>query len=141
VATLIVGVVWAAWHIPSYFIAYTKADMGNPYLLTLLGMAVNVAVAFPYAYCWGLSRNILPLVLMHAVHDVAAQLLFFGTPAVPGLSEGSKALIDITYPAPLLMMLIAAVLLMPAFIWLFRRTEAREGSAGASGDTLTSNSA
>lgn len=123
VATTIVAVVWAAWHIPSYFISYSSTNMGDPFLLTLLSMSVTAVAAFPYAYCFYLSGNIIPLVILHAVHDVTAQNVFFGSPAVPGFTEGTPALISIAYPAPLLMMLLAGLLFIPVFIKLYGRMD------------------
>ncbi|MDZ4163791.1 MAG: type II CAAX endopeptidase family protein [Smithellaceae bacterium] len=125
-SAIVVGGVWGAWHIPSYYLAYVSADMGNPFLMTLLGIAVTFVASFPYAYCFFLSRNIIPLVVLHGVHDLTAQAIFFGSPGIPGLQEAQPALISINWPAPLLFMFIVGLVFVPLFIKLFTRLDQKK---------------
>ncbi|MDI6726784.1 MAG: CPBP family intramembrane metalloprotease, partial [Smithellaceae bacterium] len=126
-SALVIGGVWGAWHIPSYYLAYVTADMGNPFLLTLLGIAVNIVASFPYAYCFFLSRNIIPLVVLHGVHDLTAQAIFFASPGIPGLQEAHPALISINWPAPLLFIFVVGLVFVPLFIKLFARLDQKKG--------------
>jgi membrane protease YdiL (CAAX protease family) len=120
-ATIITGLVWGLWHIPSYYIIYSKAGMGNPILLTALGVAVVAIGAFPYTYAFFLSGNIIPCVVLHAFYDLCATQIFFGNPALPGLSEGSPGLLIIHWPYAQLLILAVGTALACIFAWQFNR--------------------
>lgn len=121
-AAAAVGLVWAAWHIPSYFIIYSSVNLGNPILLTLLGMATVLVGSFPYAYCFYISKgNILPAVLLHAVYDVSIVMVFFGSPQLPGLTAGSPGILSVNWPLPLLFILITGSLFIPFFVYAFKK--------------------
>lgn len=97
-ATLITGLVWGAWHIPSFFLLYREAGLGNPILLTAIGV-VNVAVgAFGYSYLYYRNGNILPIVLMHAVHNVVGSQVMLGSPAIAGITEAIPGVVNIHWP-------------------------------------------
>lgn len=97
-AAAITGLVWGLWHIPSYYLTYSQAGLGDPVLLTVMGV-VSVAVgAFPYAYLFYLNGNLLPCVLLHAVYDKAAGVVFFGPSGATGPTEGAAGLLTIHWP-------------------------------------------
>jgi len=120
-ATLIVAVVWGIWHIPSYYIAYSKAGMGDPFSLTLLGVLTVAVGAFPYTYLFFRTRNILPCVLLHAVYDMAAGHVFLGTPRVAGLTEGIPGLLIIPWPTAMVLLIVTGAVL--AFLFIPRFSE------------------
>ncbi|MFH1347935.1 MAG: CPBP family intramembrane glutamic endopeptidase [Candidatus Margulisiibacteriota bacterium] len=121
-AVIIVGIVWGLWHVPSYYIAYSSMNIGNPILLTLIGVAVGVVASFPYAYCFYLARgNILPCVLIHSVYDVTAAKIFFSTPAVAGFTEGTPGLLTIKWPYALSLILLVGLAFVFFFIRQFRK--------------------
>ncbi len=97
-ATLITGLVWGAWHIPSYYLIYRDAGLGNPVFLTAVGVATVAVGAFAYSYLFYLNGNILPAVLMHAVYDLMGSRVMLGSPAIAGLSEATPGLVTIHWP-------------------------------------------
>ncbi len=97
-ATLITGLVWGIWHIPSYYFIYSVAGLGNPVFLTAVGVATVAVGAFAYSYLFYLNGNILPAVLMHAVYNVMGSKVILGTPAIAGLSEATPGLVTIHWP-------------------------------------------
>jgi membrane protease YdiL (CAAX protease family) len=63
VASLIVGVIWACWHLPFFFVAGADKS-GQPFLPYLLGVtALSVAMAWLY---WRTRGSLLLTMLMHA---------------------------------------------------------------------------
>ncbi len=97
-ATLITGLVWGVWHIPSYFIVYNQSNMGNPYLLTAIGIITVSVGSFAYSYIYYMNGNILPSVLMHAVYDVMGSRVMLGSPAIPGITEAVPGVVTIYWP-------------------------------------------
>ena len=62
-ASLIVGVIWACWHLPFFFIASADKS-GQPFAPYLLGVtALSVAMAWLY---WRTRGSLLLTMLMHA---------------------------------------------------------------------------
>jgi membrane protease YdiL (CAAX protease family) len=114
-ATLIVGIVWGMWHIPSYYISYSIADIGSPIMLTILGMTVGVVASFAYSYCFFLSENIVPVIVLHILWDLLARSLFFSSPVIKGLQAAEPGLLRIAWPAPLILIMLSAAVLAPAF--------------------------
>jgi hypothetical protein len=63
VASLVVGVIWASWHLPFFFVAGADKS-GQPFLPYLLsGTALSVAMAWLY---WRTQGSLLLAMLMHA---------------------------------------------------------------------------
>ncbi len=122
-AVLLVGLVWGLWHIPSYYIAYSSMNIGDPIILTLIGVSVGVVASFPYAYAFYLTKgNIIPAVIIHSVYDITAVKIFFGTPSVAGLMEGSAGLLLIKWPIALLLIVMTGLAFAPLFIRGFNRS-------------------
>jgi len=62
-ASLIVGVIWASWHLPFFFVAGVDKS-GQPFLPYLLGgTALSVAMAWLY---WRTQGSLLLMILMHS---------------------------------------------------------------------------
>ncbi|MBU1867156.1 MAG: CPBP family intramembrane metalloprotease [Candidatus Margulisbacteria bacterium] len=97
-ATVITGLVWGLWHIPSYYITYSQAGLGNPILLTAIAVIFVTVGAFPYTYLFYLNGNLLPCVLFHAVYDKAAGVAFFSTSGSTGPGQGAPGLLTIHWP-------------------------------------------
>lgn len=62
-ASLILGVVWACWHLPLFFISGTSTTGQSFPLYLLMVMAVSVALTWLYVHTRG---SLLPVMLMHA---------------------------------------------------------------------------
>lgn len=135
-ATLITGAVWGLWHVPSYYIVYSQAELGNPLLLTALGVVTAGIGAFAYSYLFYLNGNILPAVLMHAIYDIVASSIVFGTPAIPGLAEASPGLVTVHWPYALGLIfatgVVAAVIFTRKFSGEPYRTATRRSAGFAS---------
>ncbi|MGD8190663.1 CPBP family intramembrane glutamic endopeptidase [Brevibacillus ginsengisoli] len=69
-ATMIVGIVWALYHVPAvYFLAKTTG-IGNPLLLCTIQACVVFTLSFAFSYCYYLSGNLLPVLLFHSVWNL-----------------------------------------------------------------------
>jgi uncharacterized protein len=76
VASLVVGIVWAAWHLPFFFMSGTDKT-GQPFLAYGAGLtALSVAMAWLY---WRTRGSLLLTMLMHATVN---NLRPMATPAV-----------------------------------------------------------
>jgi len=120
-ATLIVGIVWGVWHIPSYYLAYSAAGIGDPLLLTTLGVLFNIAFAFPMSYCYYLTKNIIPCMILHGIWDVTMVSVAFASPAVPGMAEAVPGIISMQWAYVLGFMLVAGIIVTPFFIREFKK--------------------
>jgi membrane protease YdiL (CAAX protease family) len=105
-ASIVLGAIWAAWHLPLFFIAATGTT-GQSFPAYALGVtALSVAMAWLY---WR-TGSLLLLMLMHAAINNTAGLV--RTPDVPGH--------PFSLDAPLTAWLTAGVLWMPAIFLLAR---------------------
>ncbi|MBN2058362.1 MAG: CPBP family intramembrane metalloprotease [Candidatus Saganbacteria bacterium] len=118
-ATLILGLVWGCWHIPSYYILYSQAGLGQPVLLTITGILTVAVGAFPYTYLFYRTRNIIPCVLLHAAYDLASGHIFFGTPAIPGFTDGTPGLVMMPWPTAMMLLIVTGAVLAGGFVFLF----------------------
>lgn len=83
IAALCVGLMWAAWHIPLFFVTWTSASPLS-FLLIEVGLSVLFAFAFNSA-----GRAVLVAILMHAAFNASSQFIgpFLGsTPTRPSPS-------------------------------------------------------
>jgi membrane protease YdiL (CAAX protease family) len=97
-ATVILGLVWGLWHIPSYYFIYSAAGLGNPLLLTTLGVFFVAVGAFPYSYVFFRNGNVLPSVLLHAVYDKAMAVAFLSVAGNTAPNAGPPGLITVPWP-------------------------------------------
>ncbi|MFH1390462.1 MAG: CPBP family glutamic-type intramembrane protease [Candidatus Margulisiibacteriota bacterium] len=104
--------VWGLWHIPSYYLIYINAGLGDPILLTTIAVITVAVGAFPYTYLFFLSGNILPCVLMHAIYDkTATALITISAPGSAALSPNSPGLLSIPWPFALSLIAAAGAVL------------------------------
>lgn len=69
-ATVILGIIWALFHVPAvYFLAKTTG-ISHPLLLCLIQAGCVFALNFPFSYCYYLSGNIIPVLFLHSVWNV-----------------------------------------------------------------------
>jgi len=71
-ASLVVGVVWMAWHLP-LFLSGPATDQRPPLLFALWGLGLSVVFAWIYERTGG---NLLVVMLFHAMVDTFASLVF-----------------------------------------------------------------
>jgi len=63
-ASVLLGVVWAAWHLPFFFVLADSDSFGQSFPLYLLQVvAISVAMAWLYAHTRG---SLLPVMLLHS---------------------------------------------------------------------------
>lgn len=66
-ATVIVGIVWALFHIPVIFLSAKASGMSEPLIVCLVQAVVVFVFSFSYSYCYYLSENLIPILLMHSI--------------------------------------------------------------------------
>ncbi|MBN2477752.1 CPBP family intramembrane metalloprotease [Candidatus Micrarchaeota archaeon] len=120
-ATLLVGIIWGMWHIPSYYLSYSAAGIGDPIILTILGILVTVALAFPVSYCYYLSKNIIPCMILHGIWDVTITSVLFSSPEVPGMAPATAGLISMPWVYALCVMIAAGTIMAYFFVKEFRK--------------------
>jgi membrane protease YdiL (CAAX protease family) len=69
-ATLIVGVVWALYHVPAVFLLAKATGMSHPLLLCAVQACVVYTVNFAFSYCYYLSGSLVPVLFFHSVWNV-----------------------------------------------------------------------
>lgn len=70
-ATIIVGIVWAMFHVPAVFLLAKITGIGNPFLLCLIQAFVVFVTSFSFSYCYYLSGNIIPVLFLHSIWNIA----------------------------------------------------------------------
>ncbi|MDP4145873.1 MAG: type II CAAX endopeptidase family protein [Bacillota bacterium] len=69
-ATIIVGIVWALFHVPAVFLLAKTTGIANPFAICIIQAAVVIIFSFPFSYCYYLSGNLIPVLLFHSIWDV-----------------------------------------------------------------------
>jgi membrane protease YdiL (CAAX protease family) len=83
-ASLVLGVDWALWHLPNYFIPAMNTWTGN--LWIYLGIAVALSVIHTWVYN-GTGSSLLLVTLLHAAVDASTRLflpMIFGNDRAAG---------------------------------------------------------
>ncbi len=66
-ANIVIGLVWALYHLPVVLMVNLNQGMGNAIIYALIQMACVWLVNFSYTYLYGLSQNILLPAMMHSI--------------------------------------------------------------------------
>lgn len=112
-ASLVLGVIWASWHLPFFFISGTDKS-GQSFLVYLLGTtALSVAMAWLY---WRANESLLLTMLMHAAINNTKDI-------VPSVAVTSTS--PFTLNASLVAWLTAALLWIPAVYMLLQMRGAK----------------
>jgi len=74
-ALLVVGLVWATWHMPLYYFMAKLFPVGNVLLFLRLFYAAIVAARFFFGYLRIYTGSIWPSTIAHAVHNAAWESL------------------------------------------------------------------
>lgn len=80
-ASVVLGIVWALWHLPLFFIAGTGSDGQSFPLYLLYVTALSVAMAWLY---WRAGGSLLLVMLMHAAVNNTIEIV---PAAVPGADD------------------------------------------------------
>jgi uncharacterized protein len=70
-ALLLVGLVWATWHMPLYYFVASLFPVGNVLLFLPLFYGTIVAASFFFGYLRIYTGSIWPASIAHAVHNTA----------------------------------------------------------------------
>jgi membrane protease YdiL (CAAX protease family) len=81
VASIVLGAIWAAWHLPLFFLAGTGSDGQSFPIYLLQVMALSVAMTWLY---WKTGGSLLLVMLMHASVNNTTGLV---PAAVPGATD------------------------------------------------------
>jgi len=127
-ATLVVGVVWACWHLPLSLTGWRSANVPFPaYLLMVVGMA------FFFTWLYNVSGSVLVAIVLHGAQNAANGLL----PV-----RGSEAL-TAPFPLPVLVAQVVGVWVPVAvLLWVVGPSLGFDGETGdapavSSGDPNT----
>jgi uncharacterized protein len=74
-ALLVVGLVWATWHMPLYYFMAKLFPVGNVLLFLPLFYGTIVAASFFFGYMRIYTGSIWPATIAHAVHNAAWESL------------------------------------------------------------------
>lgn len=78
IASIILGMIWAAWHLPFFYIAGAD-NIGQSFPVYVIAVtAISVAMAWLY---WQTNQSLLLVMLMHASIDNTAVIISSPTPA------------------------------------------------------------
>ncbi|MFK9093950.1 CPBP family intramembrane glutamic endopeptidase [Bacillus salipaludis] len=69
-ATIILGIIWALYHVPAVFFLAKATGISHPWLICLIQAGCVFAITFPFSYCYYLSGNIIPVLFLHSVWNV-----------------------------------------------------------------------
>jgi CAAX protease family protein len=122
-ALVLVGLIWAAWHMPLIFLTPLYHSAGNRLIVLPLFVGTIVAASFVFGYLRILTASVWPASLAHSVHNAA-----WGT--LGALTATSSPVIVNEYLAGdngILILIATAVVA----VWLGRKVNRKLGS-GAS---------
>jgi membrane protease YdiL (CAAX protease family) len=127
-ATVVLGLVWAVWHLPLVFVdprfAHGFTSLAPQVLLALLTMVTIFSYAFFYTWLYNSTRSVLLCMLLHGSFNAAIGLL---PASLEVLQRG-------TYVA---LLVVQGVSLLLAVVVLVVATGGRLGYAAARGRTST----
>lgn len=83
VGSVVVGLVWALWHVPTLFLANYYAEVPRPFAMACFFVSL-VGMSFVYHWLRLRSGSVWPAVLMHASHNAAITLVFSALTADTG---------------------------------------------------------
>jgi uncharacterized protein len=70
-ALVLVGLIWAAWHMPLIFLTPLYHSAGNRLIVLPLFVGTIVAASFVFGYLRILTGSVWPASLAHSVHNAA----------------------------------------------------------------------
>ncbi|HSK82823.1 MAG TPA: CPBP family intramembrane glutamic endopeptidase [Rubrobacter sp.] len=122
-ALVVVGLIWAAWHMPLIFLTPLYHSAGNRLIVLPLFVGTIVAASFVFGYLRILTGSVWPASLAHSVHNVAWSTL-------GALTATSSPVVVNEYLAGdngILILIATAVVA----VWLGRRVSRKLGSGSS----------
>lgn len=83
VGSIVVGLIWALWHVPTLFLANYHAEVPRVFAMACFFVSL-VGMSFVYHWLRLRSGSVWPAVLMHASHNAAITLAFSALTADTG---------------------------------------------------------
>ena len=109
-AALLVGLIWAAYHLPGTYFAASAFEAVNPWVFSLTQSLLLLVRAFPLAYCYFQTESsIISVILLRSVWDIAHNLVFGGTASDARTILAGNYLFFNTIPIELVLSAAAAV--------------------------------
>lgn len=94
-ATVIVGIVWALFHIPAIYFSAIASGMSNPLMVCIVQAFAAFAFSFSFSYCYYLSGNLIPVLFMHSIwNEINAAILGNVSSNSKGILHGNLLLIN-----------------------------------------------
>jgi len=69
-AVIIVGVVWAFWHVPYLYISSQQFGAPDPLKLCMIQMVAVFVFSFPFSYLYFRAQSILPAMIFHLTWNI-----------------------------------------------------------------------
>ncbi len=66
-ATFIVSIVWALYHMPALFLLAKITGVGNPVLVAIIQGSVAFLANFTFSFCFYLSKSLIPVLILHTM--------------------------------------------------------------------------
>lgn len=66
-ATVIVGIVWALFHVPVVYLSAKASGMSDPLFVCIVQAFDVLVFSFSFSYCYYLSENLIPVLFMHSI--------------------------------------------------------------------------
>jgi uncharacterized protein len=127
-AGVVLGVMWAAWHLPLFFIAGTP-NAGQPFMPYLLGVtALSVAFTWLHAHT---GASLLPVMVLHAAVNNTTHVV----PSAPVEAASGVATVLSLDASPMTWLTVAV--LWTAALWFLLRMPAAPVSTAAPTRTAT----
>ncbi|TXK74128.1 CPBP family intramembrane glutamic endopeptidase [Paenibacillus sp. N3.4] len=69
-ATIVVGIIWALYHVPVVYFLTQATGLSHPLFLCAIQACVVFMISFPFSYCYYLSGSLIPVLFFHSIWNV-----------------------------------------------------------------------
>jgi membrane protease YdiL (CAAX protease family) len=130
-ALLLVGLVWATWHMPLYYFVAKLFPVGNVLLFLPLFYGTIVAASFFFGYLRIYTGSLWPASIAHSVHNAAWQALGAFT------ATSSPALVNLYLVGDYGILILIGVVIGTIWVGYYLRSGMNEAQPGAEAPEVT----